>query len=41
MNPSIAVFYGSTTGNTQMAVEKIKARLGARDVRQVIEFYSR
>jgi len=38
VNPSIAVFYGSTTGNTQMAAEKIKARLGARvpDLHDVI-----
>ena len=30
MNPSIGVFFGSTTGNTQDAAEKIKAQLGER-----------
>ena len=28
MNPSIAIFYGSSTGNTEMAAEKIKEELG-------------
>ena len=28
MNPSIAIFYGSSTGNTEMAAEKIKDELG-------------
>ncbi len=28
MNPTIAIFYGSSTGNTEMAAEKIKEELG-------------
>ncbi|MEM6290702.1 MAG: flavodoxin [Myxococcota bacterium] len=30
MSPSIAIFYGSSTGNTELAANKINERLGSR-----------